>query len=252
MMKKFIFINIVFLFLNFSISFALTGEEVVQKTFDNMRGKSSISIVKMSIHRNDWHRSVLMTIWTLGETESLFTITKPVKDAGNGTLKKGPRMWIFNPKVNRVIKLPPSMMSQSWMGSDFSNNDLAKTDSLIKDFKHELKGSIELQGKTIYRITCIPEPDAPVVWGMLKLEISEDMLLLREEFYDEDLKLVKTMANDDVREIGGKLFPCRWKMWKAGSDEEYTMLEYQTLEFTRLPKTIFSLQNLKNPKRLRK
>jgi outer membrane lipoprotein-sorting protein len=101
---------------------AQDAQALVEESFNYLRGKTSISTVSMTIHRKDWERVMTIRAWTKGEDESIFWIASPPKDYGNGTLKKGEQMWIYNPKVNRVIKIPPSMMSQAWMGSDFSNN----------------------------------------------------------------------------------------------------------------------------------
>ncbi len=132
--------SVVILFLSIFAIFGLQtparaqdGRVLVEAAFNYIRDKASVSLVDMTVHRPDWQRVVTIKAWTLGEKKSLFTIIAPPKDNGNGTLKKGREMWMYNPKVNRVIKLPPSMMSQSWMGSDFSNNDLAKSDNLIND-----------------------------------------------------------------------------------------------------------------------
>ncbi|MEJ2639739.1 MAG: outer membrane lipoprotein-sorting protein, partial [Desulfosarcinaceae bacterium] len=113
---------------------------LVKAGFDHYRGQASESTVEMTVHRPTWERTMQMDAWTRGTSESLIRITAPAKDAGNGTLKKGKEMWTYNPKVNRVLKLPPALMSQSWMGSDFSNNDLAKSDCIINDYTHTLWG----------------------------------------------------------------------------------------------------------------
>jgi outer membrane lipoprotein-sorting protein len=229
---------------------ALDAGNLVVDSFNYMRGKASIATVEMVIHRPDWERRMTIKAWTKGERESLFFITAPPKDNGNGTLKKGREMWIFNPKVNRVIKLPPSMMSQAWMGSDFSNNDLAKSDSLIYDYRHRLIETESVAGKKIYHIESLPKPDAPVVWGMLKLKIREDLILLSETFYDEDLKPVKVMTTLEINLLGGKLYPKVWKMQKADTKNEYTLLNYKALSFkSSLPDRLFSVSNLKNPRR---
>lgn len=159
-------------------------------------------------------------------------------------------MWIYNPKVNRVIKLPPSMMSQSWMGSDFSNNDLAKSDSLIKDYSHSLIGTETHEGKKVYVIKSMPKPEAPVVWGMQELKIREDHIFLSEAFYDEDLKLVKIMTAYDIQMLGDRLFPKVWRMQKGDAEDEYTELSYSELSFKEdLPANLFTLSNLRNPRR---
>jgi len=229
---------------------SVDAQALVEKGFNYWRGKASVFLLEMTIHRPDWQRTVTLKGWTRGDLESLFTIIAPARDRGNGTLKNGRKMWMFNPKVNRVIKLPPSMMSQSWMGSDFSNNDLAKTDSIIQDYDHTLIGTEQHDGKKVYVIKSMPKPDAPVVWGMQRLKIREDHIFLLQEFYDEDLSIVKTMTGSDIQMLGGKLFPKVWTMIKADEDDHYTSMVYRELSFeTGLPSSIFTLNNLKRPRR---
>ncbi len=231
-----------------------TGDQralaIVTDAFNYIRGPASISIVRMSIVRPDWQRTVLLKGWTLGQSNSLILILAPAKDKGNGTLKRGRQMWLYNPKINRVIKVPPSMMGQAWMGSDFSNNDLAKSDSLITDYTYSLVSTRVSGGQKVFVIKCLPKPAAPVIWGMLKLHIRQDHVLLREEFYDEDMRLVKAMTCGRIEPLAGKLFPRVWKMQKAGRDKEYTLLEYQSLQFRdSLPASLFTLSALRTPRR---
>lgn len=223
---------------------------LVRAAIKYYRGSASVSLVDMTIHRPNWQRTMTIKAWTKGEKEGLFTIIAPPKDNGNGTLKKGRQMWMFNPKVNQVIKLPPSMMSQAWMGSDFSNNDLAKSDTIIEDYVHVLEGTETHEGKKVYRVKCMPRPEAPVVWGMLRLKIREDEIMLVQEFYDEDLRLVKAMTAGRIEMMGEKLFPMVWKMQKADKKGEYTTLTYREIEFKdSLPDRLFTLSNLRNPRR---
>jgi outer membrane lipoprotein-sorting protein len=224
--------------------------KLVTDAFNYWRGTASIATVKMTIHRSDWERSMTFKAWTRGEDESILFITDPPKDQGNGTLLKGGQMWIFNPKINQVIKLPPSMMSQDWMGSDFSNNDLAKSNTVLVDYTHELTGTENEDGKKVYLIKSIPKPRAPVIWGMQKLMVREDYVILREEFYDQDMKLVKAMDASEIKPVGRKLFPMVWVMRKADKENEYTRLDYQALKFLdTLPDRLFTLSNLRNQER---
>ncbi|MGA7827167.1 MAG: outer membrane lipoprotein-sorting protein [Geobacteraceae bacterium] len=219
---------------------------LVKEAIDYYRGSASTAKVTMTIHRPDWERTMTIEAWTKGTKDSLFFIAAPAKDKGNGTLKKGREMWTYNPKVNRVIKLPPSMMSQSWMGSDFSNNDLAKSDSIIDDYDHNVESVKESDGHKVYVIRSLPKPDAPVVWGMQRLYLRDDGILLREEFFDEDLQLVKAMTGSDIRMLGGKLFPKVWRMQKADVNDEYTQLDYHELKFLKdLPDRLFTITSLK-------
>ncbi len=229
---------------------ALDANEIVRYGFDYWRGKASVGTVQMLIHHEDWERRMTIKAWTRGQKDSLFYIAAPPKDYGNGTLKKGREMWIFNPKINRVVKVPPSMMSQSWMGSDFSNNDLAKSDSLLLDYDHSIIGTETHEGKKVYIIKSMPKPNAPVVWGMQRLKIREDRIWLSEEFFDEDLQPVKIMSAMEIQMLGGKLFPKVWRMRKVDETDRYTQLTYESLEFkSSLPDRLFTLSNLKQSKR---
>lgn len=224
------------------------ADALVRAAFEHYRGDASVGTAEMTIHRPDWERTMAMEVWTEGDADSLVRITAPAKDEGNGTLKKGSDMWLFNPKVNRVIKLPPSMMSQSWMGSDFSNNDLAKTDSLVHDYDHEIVSTDSRDGHTVYRVRSTPKPGAPVVWGALELEIRDDHVLLAERFYDEDDALVKELTTSDIGELGGRVLPATLRMQKAETPGEWTELHYRELSFRdALPARVFTLTNLRTP-----
>ena len=237
-------------FISNTYSVAQDARTMVKEGFNYMRGKSSFSVVDMTIHRPNWERKMTIEAWTKGLKNSLFRIIAPARDKDNGTLKRGREMWMYNPKINRVIKLPPSMMSQAWMGSDFSNNDLSKTDSLIDEYIHTITGTRTHDGKKVYLIKSIPKPDAPVVWGMQKLKIREDHVFLSQEFYDEDFKLVKAMTTFKIQMLGGKMFPRVWRMQKAEATDEYTELNYKELSFKKnLKDSLFTISNLKNPRR---
>lgn len=232
------------------VASALDADALVKAGFDYWRGNASIATVIMTIHRPNWEREMTIKAWTRGQKDSLFYIEAPPKDHGNGTLKKGREMWMYNPKVNRVIKIPPSMMSQSWMGSDFSNNDLAKSDSLLIDYEHSFMGTDTHDGKKVYVIKSMPKPNAPVVWGMQKLMIREDLIWLRQEYYDEELTSVKTMTAEKIGMLGGKLFPQKWKMHNVDEADRYTQLTYMSLEFkSSLPDNLFTLTSLRKARR---
>ena len=223
---------------------------LIRASFDHYRGNASRADVEMVIHRPTWERSMRMIGWTKGTDKSLIRITAPAKDEGNGTLKNGIDMWTFNPKVNRVIKLPPAMMSQSWMGSDFSNNDLAKSDSILNDYTHTLTGTETVNGHTVYVIQSIPRPDAPVVWGMQVNKIRDDDVLLEQEFFDEDLVSVKRMTASEIQMMGGRLFPKIWKMQESDKTDQYTLLHYHAIDFMDdLPDRQFTLNTLKTGSR---
>ncbi|HMA86883.1 MAG TPA: outer membrane lipoprotein-sorting protein [Desulfosalsimonadaceae bacterium] len=228
---------------------AQAPQALVENAVNYLRGKTSRAEVQMTIHRPDWERTMTIKAWTRGREDSIFWIAAPPKDRGNGTLKRGDEMWIYNPKINRVIKLPPSMMSQSWQGSDFSNNDLAKSDNIIDQYTHEIIGTETRDGKKVYVIRSLPKPRAPVVWGMQELTIREDNILIKQAFFDEERELVKALTMEEIEKLGGKLYPVVWKMAKADAEDEYTMLDYRSLEFgVEISDRMFSLGSLKNPR----
>jgi outer membrane lipoprotein-sorting protein len=223
---------------------------IIRAGFDHYRGQASESDVEMVIHRPAWQRSMRMLAWTKGTDKSLIRISAPAKDEGNGTLKNGEAMWTFNPKVNRVIKLPPALMSQSWMGSDFSNNDLAKSDSILNDYTHELMATDTHEGHTVYVIKSMPKPSAPVVWGMQVTRVRDDHVIVSQEFFDEDLVSVKRMTTEQIQMIGGRMFPKIWKMQETDQQDQYTLLRYHSLRFMDdLPDRQFTINALKTKRR---
>ena len=143
----------------------VTARELIAGAIDLTRGRTSYARMSMMVHRPDWERKSSLVAWTRGREDALIRFTEPARDAGNATLKQGDRMWTFTPKLNRTIRLPFSLMSQSWAGSDFSYNDLSRTDKLLKLYDLELVGTDEADGHLIYTIEAVPLDDAPVVWG---------------------------------------------------------------------------------------
>lgn len=223
-----------------------SAHAIVDRALRYMRGSTSESLTEMTIHRPDFERTMEIRGWTRGNRDALFFIEAPPKDAGNGTLKKGRDMWTYNPRINRVIKLPPSMMSQGWMGSDFSNDDLSKTDSILEDYVHTVTSVAAVDGHKVYDVTAIPHETSPVVWGKQQLRIRDDGLLLGQDFFDEDMILVKSMTTDDITVLGGKPFPRTWIMKKADKTGRYTRLVYKRLAFdVPLRPGLFTLTSLK-------
>ena len=247
---------VVFLFIGLCLFHTVSArgdqeaQALVQQSFDHYRGQASRARVEMTIHRPTWERRMEMDAWTKGNQDSLVRIIAPAKDEGNATLKKGRDMYTFNPKVDRVIKLPPAMMSQAWMGSDFSNNDLSKTDTLLTDYLHTIASTESHEGLTVYVIKSMPKPMAPVVWGMQMLKIREDHVLLSQEFFDEDMQSVKKMTTADIQMMGGRMFPKIWRMAETDSTDQYTELNYYELTFLDdLPERLFTLDELKSRRR---
>lgn len=225
---------------------------LVQKAFDYWRGLSSFAEFSMTIKRPDFERTMVLQGWTEGRSDALFFVLQPPKDMGNGTLKKGREMWSYNPKINRAIKLPPSMMSQSWMGSDFSNDDLAKSDSILEHYDHTIISRRTQDDHQVYTVESIAKEAAPVVWGKQILEIRDDYILLSEKFYDEDMVLVKEMTAENLVDFSDRIFPKTWTMRRVDEEGKFTRLEYMILEFNiEIEDRLFTLTTLKSRKRIR-
>ena len=223
--------------------------DLVRNAWENFRGQSSYGELTMTIHRPEWERSMSMRAWTQGTDRSLVRITEPRKDAGSGTLMLDDQMWTYSPKINRVIKVPSSMMSQSWMGSDFSNKDVSRADDIVDQYSHEMIGEETHEGHTVYVIESTPHEDAAVVWGKEILKIRDDGVLLAEEFYDQDGVLVKAMRALQVGKLGGRTLATRMRMARAEAEDEWTEIRYDELHFgTALEDSVFTLSNLRNPR----
>lgn len=247
----------IFFFIVFQVSVSSHGTdadalEIVEKAFDYWRGISSYAEFSMTIHRPDFERTMVLKGWTKGRGDALYFVKAPPKDAGNGSLKKGRDMWSYNPKINRAIKLPPSMMSQSWMGSDFSNDDLAKSDSILEDYDHRIVNQQSAGDHIVYTIESTAREDAPVVWGKQVLRIRDDNIMLSEQFFDEDMALVKEMTAEDLIEFSGRIFPRMWTMRRVDENDRYTKLEYVDLQFgIEIEDRVFTLASLKSKKMVR-
>jgi len=232
-----------------SPSSAQDARDIVKASIDNWRGTSSYGEMTMTIHRPSWERTMSMRGWTSGSKKSLVRITAPKKDAGNGTLMVDNNMWSYAPKVNRVIKVPSSMMGQSWMGSDFSNKDVSRADDIIDQYDHALLATDEIDGHTVWTIQSIPHEEAAVVWGKEVLQIRDDYVLLEQEFWDQDGILVKTLKTLEIAEMSGRKIAVRQRMAKVETDDGWTEMSVQSIEFDiEISDNTFTRSNLQNPR----
>jgi len=223
--------------------------QIVRDAINHWRGISSQTEITMVIHRPDWERTMTMRAWTKGEDKSLVRIINPAKDRGNGTLTDDDNMWSFSPKVNRVIKIPSSMMGQSWMGSDFSNKDIAKADDIIDQYDHTLLSVVENDDITIYEIQSVPHEEAAVVWGREVMRIRDDSVLVKHDFYDQDDELVKTLESLEIGEMGGRTIAMRQRMHEVDTPDEWTEVQVNSVEYEiDIPDSTFTLSNLRNPR----
>ena len=223
--------------------------EIVRDAIDHWRGLSSYTEMTMVIHRPDWERSMTMRAWTKGQDQSLVRVLEPKKDRGSGTLTDDDSMWTFSPKVNRVIKIPSSMMGQSWMGSDFSNKDVARADDIVDQYEHSILRHEEIDNIVVYDIESVPLEDAAVVWGREVLKIREDHVVLEHAFYDQDGELVKKLVSLEIEEMGGRTIAKRQRMVKTDEPDEWTEISVSDVEYEiELKDSLFTLSNLRNPR----
>jgi outer membrane lipoprotein-sorting protein len=222
---------------------------IIRAAIQHWRGLSSYSEMTMTIHRPDWERSMSMRAWTEGDDHSLVRVTEPARDRGNGTLMDGNRMWTYSPKVNRVIKVPSSMMNQSWMGSDFSNKDVSRADDIIDQYQHTLLSTREEDDHAVYEIEAIPNEDAAVVWGREVLEIRDDYVVLSHRFFDQDGELVKALDSLEIGEMGGRTVAIRQRMAKVDVEDEWTEIVLDAVDYdVEHPAGLFTLSSLRNPR----
>ncbi|HHC7403552.1 TPA: outer membrane lipoprotein-sorting protein [Vibrio parahaemolyticus] len=237
------------LFLLFtSLSYAESAFDIVQKSDQAMRGKSSYSEATMEIVRPDWTRSMTMKSWTKGSELSLVLVTAPAKDKGSASLKRHREMWNWVPSIERVIKIAPSMLSQSWMGSDFTNDDLINQSSIVVDYQHALLGNDSFEGDKVWVIEATAKPDAPVVWNKVTLWISQSTYLQRKvEFYDEFDERVNVLTTYDVKELGGRKIATRIEMKPVDKPGNKTIFTTHQAQFDfDINDDFFSQQQMKS------
>ena len=251
-MKSYIKI-ILFFFLSGIFSqygIAQSASDIIKKAEDNARGQQAYGEMKMTIVRPNWTREITMKSWAKGDDYSLVVVTAPARDKGTAFLKRDKEIWNWQPSIDRSIKMPPSMMMQSWMGSDFTNDDLVKQSSMTTDFTHKLLGQEKLDGRNCYVIELTPKPNAAVVWGKIKMWIDDkDYLELKVEFYDEDECLVNTMYGRNIMTLGGRTLPTKLELIPADKPGNKTIIEQLAIDFNvDVNESFFSVQNLKRVK----
>jgi len=232
----------------------LMGQEdaksIIKKMEDNMRGTSSFTEMTMTTVRPRYTREITMKTWTKGENFSLILITAPARDKGTAYLKRAKEIWNYVPNIDRMIKMPPSMMSQSWMGSDFTNDDLVNESSNINDFEHKIVGQVLYEAYDCWIIEMIPKPTSSIVYGKVKMWVAKDLYLqLKVENYDENDFLVSTILFKDIKSMGGKKIPTYMEIKPEDKKSNKTIIQYLNAQFDiKIEDDFFSVQNLKNIK----
>lgn len=227
---------------------AQDATEIIRKADEKMQGEqTSQSTMTMTIIRPTWQREITFKSWTKGRDYSLALITAPAREKGQTFLKRESEMWNWNPTINRLIKLPPSMMSQGWMGSDFSNDDLLKESSIVVDYTHKIIADEVINGRDCYKIELIPLENAAVVWGKIYKWISkEEFLQMKSEYYDEDNYLIKTELAYDIKTMDGRVIPSRFELIPEEEEGQKTVVVMNDIQFNKpIPDSFFSQQNMK-------
>ncbi len=228
--------------------YGIDATEIIKKSEEVVRGDSQVAYVEIVIKTRRWTRSLEMKSWEKRlEKKSFSEIISPEKDAGNRFLLINQDMRQYVPKLKKDIKISPSMMLQSWMGSDFTNDDIIKESSITKDYFHTLDRSEAIDGYQCYKIILKPKPDAAVVWGKIIYYAREsDFLPVREEFYNEHGVMKKVMACGGFRMMHDRVIPTTYKMHTVGKGDRYTQMNIRSVKFNEhIPASIFTLQNLK-------
>ncbi len=240
------FYLLTFIILNYSNLLSQSAIEIVRKAQDLLYAKSSYVEMTMTIIKPKWQRTLGMKVWALEPDYALIYITEPARDKGTATLKRKKEIWNYLPNIQKIIKIPPSMMNQSWMGSDFTNDDLVREASYEKDYEHTLLGTTKWEGYDCYKIFSIPKPTAGVVWSKVISFITKDSYMqLKSEFYDEEDKLVKVFIGSEIKEFDGRRIPSKWEMIPLNKEGNKTVLEYKKVKFNiKIDESFFSQQNM--------
>lgn len=227
----------------------ITATEIIRRADELTRGRTAQGRYTMTIVRPDWQRSMTFDYWSEGTEKSFIRVLEPAKERGVSFLKVGREMWQYVPRINRVIKIPPSMMLQSWMGSDFTNDDLVHESSIVEDYEHRLLAHEEFEGHDAYQIELVPKPSAAVAWDRLVEWIRvDDFVPLQAEYFNERGELVRTMLFTDVKEMGGREIPARMELVEEKKEGRSTILDLENVRFNeKIPSSIFTQRNLRKP-----
>lgn len=220
--------------LTMCLAMAQDAREIVQKADDKMRGKSSSAEITIKTIRPTWTREMTVKTWVRGTDLAMILIQSPARDKGIVFLKRNKEVWNWMPSLEKIIKLPPSMMSQSWMGTDFTNDDLVRESSVVSDYVHTITGDTTIGNRECYLIQMIPKPEAAVVWGKLMVCIDKkDFIEWHTRFYDEEGTLINVMNAYDIQVMDQRLIPTRLEMIPADKPGQKTVMIYKNILFNR-------------------
>jgi outer membrane lipoprotein-sorting protein len=246
-------LKIIVTFILFKIFFStcasasnLDPEIILNNVDDVYRSNASHGILTLSVKTSNWQRSLTLEQWSKGNDMHLLKVLKPKKEKDLATLRVDNNVWNYMPKVKRVVKIPSSMMSSSWMGSHFTNDDLVKQSRMVIDYDFSITYEGLRDGVDIVEISCIPKKNAAVVWGKVEVIVyRNDFIPLNIVYYDEDLKLSRTLKFSNIQVLGGKKIPLQMKMVPIDEPEESTTILWEKINFDLTIKDdFFSLRKL--------
>ncbi len=235
----------------FSILFTVPGVaqdplDIVRRAENAIKGKTSYGIFRMEVVTEDYQRTMRMESWNVGTEKALVRIIEPKAEADNRTLKIGNELWMYLRTTETTIKIPPSMMLQSWSGSDFTYDDLVREADLTRDYDISLEGKDSVEHQATWRLRLVPHLDAPVVWGSIIYWIrTSDVLPARIDYYDERGTLIRTMMFHDFQTMGGRKIPVVQRMVSAVEKGRYTEIVIEKMVFDKpIPNRIFTFKGL--------
>jgi len=245
-MKKVLLILGIIISISNSHADILTAEKILDNVDDLYRSNASHGILTLSVTTVNWQRTLTLEQWSKGEDKSLIKILKPKKEKGLATLRVDKNMWNYLPKVKRVVKIPSSMMSSSWMGSHFTNDDLVKQSRMTEDYTFSITFEGTKDDKEIIEVTCLPNKEAAVVWGKVEVVVyADDYLPLRMIYYDEDLLLSRTLEFTNIEMMDGKMIPTMMNMIPTDEPGESTTVKWEEIQFdVAIDDDFFSLRKL--------
>lgn len=227
---------------------AQNAKEIIRKMEEKMRGEASYNEMTMTTVRPRYTREISLKSWSMGDDYSLILVTAPARDQGTSFLKRKNEIWNYVPNIDRTVKMPPSMMTQSWMGSDFTNDDLVRGNSTVDDYDHELLGIETIDGIEAWKIKMIPHPETPVAYDKVIRWVSKDNYLpVKLENYNEYDELVSTINFGEVKNLGGRELPTVMEMIPHDKEDHKTIITTHSAEFDiEINLEFFSQQNMRN------
>lgn len=226
---------------------AQNATDIVRKMDANMRGKTSQAELLIKTTRPTWTREMQVKTWMKEGSYAMILIQSPPKEKGIVFLKRKKEVWNWLPALERSIKLPPSMMTNSWMGTDFTNDDLVKESSAVEDYEHRLLKDTLVEDRDCYKISFIPKPNSSVVWSRIWVAIDKkDFIEMYSEFYDEDDKLISIMKSHNIKMVDGRIIPTHIEMIPVDKRGHKTEIFYKSILFNRnIEDGFFSLEKMK-------